>query len=218
MRRPSVTLVLAAALLVLGFDYATFAATGDSLLLGRANSAGKTTTLQNTGSGPALSLKNKASAPPLVVSSSKRVVRLNADQLDGLDSTALQTSSIVFSAASVFVSNTTEVDFPLVGVPVGTYLFASNGIVQHSSSGLQCALFSGTTRLGSVVGADNVTGKYDIGMTTVVKLGTPDNLRVECDGGTAANFQTIGSTPVQFSFTRIDSTLLKSTTGVIPQN
>ena len=39
----------AAALLVVGVDYATFAATGDSLILGRANSADRTTTLTRTG-------------------------------------------------------------------------------------------------------------------------------------------------------------------------
>ena len=44
----------AATILVLGFDGVTYAATGSSLILGSLNKASKTTTLQNTGSGPAL--------------------------------------------------------------------------------------------------------------------------------------------------------------------
>ena len=73
----------AAALLVVGVDYATFAATGDSLILGRANSADRTTTLTTKGSGPALSLQSRPGRPSLRVSSQAKVGSLNADRWTG---------------------------------------------------------------------------------------------------------------------------------------
>jgi hypothetical protein len=61
------------------------AATGGTFLLGKANSAGTTSTLSNTGSGVALSLNTKSGvAAPLAVNSSHVVPKLNADFLDGL--------------------------------------------------------------------------------------------------------------------------------------
>jgi hypothetical protein len=90
--------VAAAALLVVGADYATFSATGDSLILGRANSADRTTTLTTKGSGPALSLQSRRAAPSLRVSSQAKVARLNADQLDGRDAAALATRAVTYRA------------------------------------------------------------------------------------------------------------------------
>ncbi len=65
------------------------AATGGTFVLGRSNTATTTTVLANTG-GTALSLSSPSGRAPLAVSNSVKVARLNADQLDGLDSAALQ--------------------------------------------------------------------------------------------------------------------------------
>ncbi len=80
----------AATALLIGFvlmttvDYAAYAATGKSLLLGKVNKAGRTTTMQNTGSGPAVAFKVKnGSAAPFSVNGTGRVAKLNADRLDG---------------------------------------------------------------------------------------------------------------------------------------
>src|ERR1043165_7103124 len=87
MHRPSLravlTTVAAAAVLVGGADLTAYAATGNAFILGHSNSAGGTTSLKNTGRGPALSLNNIKSAPPLVVNSRKVVKNLNADTVDG---------------------------------------------------------------------------------------------------------------------------------------
>jgi hypothetical protein len=80
--RSALTTLAAAAVLVGGADLASYAATGNALILGHSNSAGGTTSLKNTGRGPALSLNNIKSAPPLVVNSSKVVKNLNADSVD----------------------------------------------------------------------------------------------------------------------------------------
>lgn len=79
---------LGVAILLVGGTAAT-AATGGTFLLGRSNSATATTGLTNT-AGTALSLASKAGTPPLKVNNSTKVARLNADYVDGVDSTALQ--------------------------------------------------------------------------------------------------------------------------------
>ena len=60
---------------------------------GVKNSAKATTTLSTTGSGPALSLGARTGKPPLAVSSTGLVMRLNADKLDGTDAAAARTET-----------------------------------------------------------------------------------------------------------------------------
>lgn len=68
-----------------------YAATGGPFILGHTNKAGQASTLQNTGSGTALHLvTNNGAAPPFTVSNGTKVGKLNADKLDGVDSSQLQ--------------------------------------------------------------------------------------------------------------------------------
>ena len=95
----AVATVSAAALLVVGFDYTTYAVTGDSLLLGRTNHAGSPTTIVRHGRGVALSLESSGHRfPSLRVSSSARVPRLNADLLDGSNASDLATHAVSYRA------------------------------------------------------------------------------------------------------------------------
>lgn len=66
-----------------------YAATGGTFILGRANGASTTTSLSNSG-GTALSLGGGLGKPALAVNNTVKVPRLNADLLDGLDSSQLQ--------------------------------------------------------------------------------------------------------------------------------
>lgn len=91
MRIRSVLSTLAVALmLVVGLDYVSYAATGQSLVLGKANKASTLTSLQRTTAGPALTIKVKPGSAPFTVSNGTKVARLNADLLDGLDSSQLR--------------------------------------------------------------------------------------------------------------------------------
>jgi len=73
---------------VLGVTTTALAAVpGDPFKLGKVNVVNKVTTLVKRGPGPALSLKVRAGQPPLAVNSNGKVARLNADRLDGKDST-----------------------------------------------------------------------------------------------------------------------------------
>jgi hypothetical protein len=93
--------VSAAILIVLGVDCATFASTGDSLILGRFNAAHSTTTVVNRGAGPALSLKaSKPRFPALRVNTHARIRRLNADLVDGMNGAQLATPVITFRAGA----------------------------------------------------------------------------------------------------------------------
>ena len=85
-KRRILPVVLAAVLLIAGINATAYAATGGKFRLGFVNKAGRPSTLVNTGSGPALNLRSSASSPSLTVTSSKKVANLNADTVDGIDS------------------------------------------------------------------------------------------------------------------------------------
>jgi hypothetical protein len=84
----------ATAILIVGFDSVTYAKTGSSLLLGKANKAGGVTTVQNTGNGAALKLTTKSAASPPFTTNAKGLVKnLYSDRsatTDGLSSSALR--------------------------------------------------------------------------------------------------------------------------------
>jgi hypothetical protein len=86
------------AVTLVGSDAMTYAGTGDSLILGKLNKSAKTTHVTNTGKGPALSLHAKGKRPALAVDSNAKIVRLNADRVDGKDAAALQNNVRVYTA------------------------------------------------------------------------------------------------------------------------
>src|SRR5690348_3393418 len=100
--RPSPALVISLISLFVALGGTTYAATGGNVILGKANSATSPTSLtskntgaalnitqQSTGTGAtALALSAPAGKPPMTVSSGTKVANLNADKLDGIDSTA----------------------------------------------------------------------------------------------------------------------------------
>lgn len=87
--RPLLQAVALAVALVLAIDYASFAATGRSMVLGKLNKANQVTTVVRTNAGPALSLVTRPGSPPFKVKQPTKVANLNSDRVDGLDSTQL---------------------------------------------------------------------------------------------------------------------------------
>ncbi|MDO7869308.1 hypothetical protein [Nocardioides jiangxiensis] len=81
----------AVAALVLGSGTA-YAATGGNFILGKSNSAGATTSLTNSNGTP-LALTAKSGYAPLKVNSGTKVANLNADRLDGIDSSSFARTS-----------------------------------------------------------------------------------------------------------------------------
>ena len=98
-RRPSASLVISLIALFVSLSGWGYAATGGNLGLGRANTADRTTRLTSGAQrGPAFALKNtggqaaasfsvRSGVAPFSVGSAVKVAKLNADMLDGVDST-----------------------------------------------------------------------------------------------------------------------------------
>jgi len=74
--------------LLFGVASMAFSATGKPFILGKNNSATETSKLMKNGAGAALSLLVGENQPPLKVNSDAKVANLNADLLDGQDSSA----------------------------------------------------------------------------------------------------------------------------------
>ena len=86
----TVVAYLALFVAVTGAGGAAYAATGGTFVLGKANSANATTTISRTTTGPALNVTVKPGSAPLAVSSTTKVTKLNADLLDGHDTSYFQ--------------------------------------------------------------------------------------------------------------------------------
>jgi hypothetical protein len=114
----AVGIVLLAAL-----DWAAAAATGKPTILGQWNQAGHTTTIKNTGNGPALDLR--ASGDALKVHNSNRIEKLNADQLDGLSSADFQDNRNTVFVWTV-ASHTGGFSATLPAQEPGSYLISYN--------------------------------------------------------------------------------------------
>jgi hypothetical protein len=98
----TVASVAAIGLLVVGVDYATFAATGDSLLLGQVNKTDNSTAIKRSDRGPALRLTTKSTSDaPLSTNGTGKVVHLNADRVDGKHAKTLATHAITYKAGEV---------------------------------------------------------------------------------------------------------------------
>lgn len=100
-----------------------YAATGQPLLLGRLNQADTPTTVAS-GSGPALRLRSGPGAPPLTVESPRRVVRLNADRVDGFEAGSLRTRIHRFTEDRVDQPLDAWSRWSLPDIPDGTYLLS----------------------------------------------------------------------------------------------
>jgi hypothetical protein len=109
----------------------TYAATGGNFILGKPNSAGATTSLSAPVAGKALQVTNASTSAgatglginvatghsPFTVNSGTKVVKLNADQLDGIDSTGLGNG--VLGGVATNVDQTVGQIRPLIGTSSG---------------------------------------------------------------------------------------------------
>jgi hypothetical protein len=121
------TVIGAITVLVLAGNTVTYAATGGKFILGFTNKANKATTLKRTTSGPALQLTTTSgSNAPLVVNGKGKVANLNADSLDGKDSSAFQSKVGPFVWHNLPVSgawSTYDSDPPQYAVRLGVVYF-----------------------------------------------------------------------------------------------
>jgi hypothetical protein len=183
------------------------AATGGSFLLGKANSAGTTTTLSNTGKGAALTLRTaRKTTPPLSVSGNKtKIASLNADYVDGLTSSQFQrrvtgscsdpTTSITAVLANGAVScgnSTAALQHRVAGTCSGAssvQAVGADGSVTcvDATTGLQKRVTGACSGASSVqtVGADGTVGCVD------ATAGLQKRVTGTCTG--ASSVQTVGA-------------------------
>jgi hypothetical protein len=126
--KTALTVIGAVTVLVLAGNTVALAATGHSFILGKVNKANKVTTLKRTTSGAALNLVTKpAGTAPLTVNSNGKVNNLNADSLDGLDSSSFASGgySTSFSSNVVMTSAGEPHQLMSLAVPAGKYVVVS---------------------------------------------------------------------------------------------
>jgi hypothetical protein len=215
--RPSLrsvgTTLAAAAVLVVGANLASYAATGNALILGHANKAGGTTSLKNTGRGPALSLNSIKSAPPLVVNSSKLVKHLNASMVGGANAALAAPTNyqITFAGAGSTFSGERIVT---AKVPAGTYQVTLNGaIVPDATTSVQCffgdARFLSSSNPAAAIGfvyaatydAAATTGGFTVNAVGVAKVGRGRTLFEACFGSAGTNTVLL---PLEANLTRVN--------------
>jgi hypothetical protein len=189
--RPSPAMLVALVALFLALGGPGYAATGGNFVLGVLNTATSSTSLSASGTTPkALAVTNTSSAAgstalaltvpsghqPLTVNRSTKVANLNADWLDGIDSTGfvrkgVAQSAAVGSAGVVDVTNTADGGYGVAGhvasegaaiygeAPGKGYAGYFDGNV-HVSGNLLCpsSCVNGSTVSGTVPDAARVDG------------------------------------------------------------
>ena len=94
LSRGKMTVIAVVIAIVLVATPAALAANGKPFLLGKRNVASAVSILIKKGPGPALNLRSQPGQPPLSVNSAVKVNNLNADQLDGNDSSAFVADAV----------------------------------------------------------------------------------------------------------------------------
>jgi hypothetical protein len=189
--RPSPALVISILALFVALGGVGMAATGDNFILGKPNSASQTTALKsgtrkgptlrltNVGAQPAASFVTKAGVAPFSVARTTRVSNLNADRLDGLNSTQFLRNALPLSLTGSTTSN---------GVITGTNTGSANGL-------------QGVT---NAVGASGVYGQNNAaGFGVAGRANAPGGVGVYAEsvaGGPALAIHTVGAPPM-----RVDS-------------
>ncbi|MGO4258744.1 hypothetical protein [Marmoricola sp. RAF53] len=201
--KSALTVIGAVVVLVLAGNTIAIAANGKGFLIGKINSGTKITTLKRTTAGTALKIQTKSAAnSPLQVNGSGKVANLNADKLDGLDSTALQTRSYEFTRA---VSVATTAFTMTIPVPAGTYLVSYSAFLAGATgTTVGCYVYrSAPTRY--VAESRFSSGTQTPGLTGsgLVSVGAGQTLQLLCSAGAA--FTTFAAEPIQVVATKVDT-------------
>ncbi|MET3962220.1 hypothetical protein ABIE44_002154 [Marmoricola sp. OAE513] len=199
------TVIGAVTVLVLAANTVALATTGSALIAGKTTTAGKATTVKRTTSGTAFKVKTKKSSnSPFAVNGRGRVANLNADLVDGLDSSQLRTRSYVFKAPNFTNQDSVRVRLDL---PNGSYnvtysLFADGA----EAGGVECYVLQdakpnqGIDQYTAWSSQVHTTGSgWDPALTGagLVTKSAATDLSVGCDSDTGDFSSTFPDTPFQ---------------------
>ena len=137
----------------------TYAATGGNFILGQANSAGNTTSLSaplagkkalqvtnaSTGAGAsALGLNVATGHAPFTVNSGTKVANLNADKLDGIDSTGFRSNAYIDRQDSIQALNASgATQVASKSLPAGSFVVIAKLLADNDASSaarIDCSL------------------------------------------------------------------------------
>jgi hypothetical protein len=168
LRRVSPSMAVALLALFVALGGVGYSATGGTFILGQANTAtsqstlsaataGKTLVLTNTdpsATSKALALNVPSGHAPFEVNSSAKVGNLNADKLDGLDSTAFARLGVAQSAGAGSAAGVIDV----------TNIASGNGAVGRTADGGGSGVYGQNMSTGGygVAGRANGLGAYGI--------------------------------------------------------
>lgn len=207
MRHVKTTLAVlgAATILVLAANTIAVAATGQSFLLGKSNSANNITALTRTTSGSALKLQTATSTnPPLTVNGGGKVTNLNADKVDSYDSSVLLNKTTIYSR---YVSTSATNGFTLYTptLPAGSYQVTVSGWLYGPTAGPP-AFINCFARFGDPLIEDIMTvqtnGFYSVHLGGVLATDTADEITITCDGP-VGNYVSYVDDTFQVSVTKI---------------
>lgn len=200
------TVIGAVTVLVLAGNTISLATTGHAFILGKANSANKTTTLTRTTSGTVLSLHSKSSSnAPLSVNGTGKVANLNADKVDGLDSTQLTTNTMIYTDTDSSTVHTGSTYWHLTVAP-GDYSFTWTAGVTPSTSGatMLCG-FSGTPNQFAWASGEQMNGYLGVWLSASATrhFAATTVLHFFCNTS-AASFHLESEQPLQINVTKIN--------------
>ena len=196
-------------------QHLALAATGGKFFLGQTNKANKQSTLKRTTSGPALGLVTRSSAnAPLATNGRGKVGNLNADLLDGLDSTALKTSARVFTGDFSGPSAVASFDKALP-LSTGRYLLSYSAHLLGPPSGelVRCYVRQAPS-VGSIsyVAQDSTDAGGAVSGSGLVTQAPGTTISIVCSSASTP-ISTAASEPVQVVAVKIDTA---SSTSLIP--
>jgi hypothetical protein len=182
------TVIGAVTVLVLASNTVALAATGHSFVLGKTNKANKVTVLKRTTAGPALNLRTTSSnAAPLVLNGKGKVANLNADTVDGLHATALQTRSTIYRIPGQTDVSVFELNFQ--GLPPGLYHVSFSIIAKMSAAGatINCLILRPNTEFYELMGYGSTFGNYSASNASGIMDTRTSSRQFRCftAGGTA---------------------------------
>lgn len=205
----ALTVLGALTVLLLAGNTVALAATGQGLLLGKSNSANNITALTRTTSGSALKLQTTSStAAPLTVNGAGKVANLNADKVDGLDSTTLQTKTYVYTAAISTPTSSLTLAIPL---PSGKYVISYSAYLSGAqNSYIDCYLEQDPTSGNSLYVAEVSfnTGTSIPGANGTGYLVKAPTNAVELNCFSDNPFTTFSNEPIQILATKVDTAVV----------
>ena len=186
-----------------------------SLILGKLNKAGNATEVRRTTSGPAMKFTTRPGSAPFSVTSGAKVPRLNADRVDGLEGSSLQTRTKVYRNTT-FAGGLSDLRWSLP-LSAGTYSVQYGvGLTPASATRIVCDILNTgdalpNTKVAWAVQNTAATGAHYLSGADVLVVKPASETYLECVAPAALS--TVEGMAPHVNVTRIDAT----STATMPQ-